>query len=147
MSQNIPCKVFTCSGCEGPIDTKKVRNDQRRYNIRRKARAGKPTKHRYEPAIRRELILKAALIAASRPGGWSKLTRQAIAKEAGCSDALVSHSLGNMPTVRRAIMRAAIRMEICEIIAQSVLAHDGYAVRKWLPAALKHKAISSLLDK
>lgn len=105
------------------------------------------TKHRYQPAIRRELILKAALIAAARPGGWSKLTRQGIAKEAGCSDALVSCYLGNMPKVRKAVMKAAIKAEIAEIIVQSIVACDGYAVKKWLPAALKHRAISSLLGK
>lgn len=105
------------------------------------------TKNRFQPAIRRELILKAALVTASRPGGWSKLTRQAIAREAGCSDALVSCYLGNMPKVRKAIMREAVRKEILEIIMQSIASHDGYAVKKWLPAALKHKAISSLLGK
>jgi hypothetical protein len=42
-------------------------------------------------------------------------------------------------------MKAAIKDEILEIIVQSVAAHDGYAVKKWLPAALKQRAIATLL--
>lgn len=97
---------------------------------------------RYQPSIRRDLILKAALIAASRPGGWSKLTRQAIAKKARCSEALVSRYLGDMPSARKAIMKEAIHQERVEIISQSIAAHDGYA----LPRKLKNKAIVHLLN-
>lgn len=100
---------------------------------------------RYKPAIRRELILKAAIEVARQPGGWGLLTRQLIAIQADCSEGLVSRYLGDMPDARKAIMKAAIKDEIVEIIVQSVVAHDGYAVKKWLPAALKQKAIASLL--
>jgi AcrR family transcriptional regulator len=96
---------------------------------------------RYSPAIRRELVLKAAVSAAGKPGGWARLTREAIAREADCSDGLVSRYLGDMPDVRKAVMRYAVRHEILEIIAQSVASHDGYAVKK----NLKHRAIASLL--
>lgn len=105
------------------------------------------TRARFTPAIRRDLILNAALTAASRPGGWSKLTRQAIAQEAGCSEALISRYLGNIPSARKAIMKAAIKKEIVEIIVQSIAAHDGYAIKRWLPATLKTRAINSLLGK
>jgi AcrR family transcriptional regulator len=94
-----------------------------------------------ETQIRRDIILRAAIAAAREPGGWPKLTRRNIAKRAGCSDALVSHRLGDMKTVRRVIMRVAIKDEIVEIIAQSVAAHDGYCI----PKALKQRAINSLL--
>jgi AcrR family transcriptional regulator len=100
---------------------------------------------RYSPDIRRELVLKAAVAVVSKPGGWARLTREAIAKEAECSDGLVSRYLGDMPAARKAIMRYAIKHEILEIIVQSVAAHDGYAVRKWLPSELKQRAIASLL--
>lgn len=100
---------------------------------------------RYAPAIRRELVLRAAIEAARKPGGWAKLTRQIIAEHAECSEGLVSRYLGDMPVARRHIMRVAIKDEILEIIIQSVAAHDGYAVKKWLPAALKQRAIASLL--
>lgn len=100
---------------------------------------------RHQPAVRRELILNAAIITASRPGGWSKLTRQAIAREAKCSEALVSRYLGDIPTARKTIMKAAIKREILEIIVQSIAAHDGYVIKRWLPATLKSRAIVSLL--
>lgn len=100
---------------------------------------------RYAPAIRRELVLKAAVAVASNPGGWARLTREAIAREADCSDGLVSRYLGDMPEARKAVMKYAIKEEILEIIVQSVAAHDGYAVKKWLPSALKQRAIASLL--
>lgn len=100
---------------------------------------------RFKPAIRRELILSAAVEVASTPGGWSLLTRQVIADAAGCSEGLVSRYLGDMQDARRAIMKAAVKGEIVEIIVQSIAAHDGYAVRKSLPSELKQKAIASLL--
>lgn len=105
------------------------------------------TRSRFEPEHRKELILKAAIITARRPGGWSTLTRQAIAKQADCSEGLVSRYLGPMWRVRRAIMRDAIKQEIVEIIVQSLVAQDGCANKSWLPQALKQKAISSLSGK
>lgn len=42
MSFNLPCPILRCCGCEKPIDTKRIRSPQRRYNIRCKVRAGKP---------------------------------------------------------------------------------------------------------
>jgi hypothetical protein len=100
---------------------------------------------RFKPAIRRELVLKAAIEAARKPGGWARLTRQIIAEHADCSEGLVSRYLGDMPDARKAIMRYAIKHEMTEIIAQSIVAHDGYAVKKWLPEALKQKSLLSLL--
>jgi hypothetical protein len=100
---------------------------------------------RYSPAVRRHLILNAAVEVARQPGAWAKLTRERIALEAQCSDGLVSRYLGDMPSARRAIMKVAVRDEILEIIVQSIAAHDGFAVVKWLPRTLKQRAIASLL--
>lgn len=100
------------------------------------------TSKRYKPSIRRELILSAAIAAARKPGGWSLLTRQVIAAAAGCSEGLVSRYLGDMPSARRAVMKVAVKEEIVEIIAQSVVAHDGYAVKN---KALMQRALASLL--
>lgn len=100
---------------------------------------------RYKPAIRRELILTAAVDVAREPGGWSRLTRQLIAAQANCSEGLVSRYLGDMPAARKAIMKQAIKDEIVEIVVQSIASHDGYAVKKWLPSALKQRAVASLL--
>jgi hypothetical protein len=100
---------------------------------------------RFAPSVRRESILKAAIEAARRPGGWSLITRQVIAAQAECSEGLVSRYLGDMKDARRHIMRAAIKEEIVEIIVQSLAAHDGYAMKKWLPTELRQRAIASLL--
>ena len=103
------------------------------------------TKQRFRPEIREELVLRAAIETARKPGGWSRLTRQRIAHTAGCSEGLVSRYLGNMDEVRHWIMKAAIREEILEIIVQSLVANDGYAVRKWLPKNLKQRSLLSIL--
>lgn len=100
---------------------------------------------RFKPTIRRELILAAAIQVASRKGGWASLTRERIANEAGVSDGLVSRYLGDMPAARKAIIKAAIKAENLEIIIQSIVAHDGFAVKKLLPTELKQRAIASLL--
>lgn len=102
--------------------------------------------NRYKPAIRRDLILSAAVEVARRPGGWGKLTRQAIAVEAGVSDGLVSRYLGDMSDARRAIMKEAYDKRISEIIFQSVTAHDGYAVKKSSSSKSIKQALRSLLQ-
>lgn len=79
------------------------------------------------PAVRRDLILNAAIIAARQPGGWIALTRSTIATYAGVSEGLVSRYLGSMDEARRVIMTEAVRQGIDDIIVQSRIAHDGYA--------------------
>jgi len=85
---------------------------------------------RYNPTIRQEMILKAAIAVANQPGGWLSLTRAAIAVEADCSDGLVSRYLGDMDNIRRRVMKAAIKDGNTDVIMQSVVAHDGYAPKK-----------------
>lgn len=94
---------------------------------------------------RSEQVLQAAIDVARKPGGWGLLTRQRIAQSAGCSEGLVSRYLGDMDEVRYWIMKEAVRQELLEIIVQSLVAADGYAVKKWLPAKLKRKALESIL--
>jgi hypothetical protein len=100
---------------------------------------------RLEPKERKGLVLQAAIDVSRQPGGWSRLTRERIALQAGVSDGLVSVYLGSMDAAKRMIMRAAIKGEIVEIIVQSLVAHDGYAVTNWLPKTLKQKALASVL--
>jgi hypothetical protein len=90
----------------------------------------------YAAPIRREMMLKAAIIVASRPGGWSTMTRAAIASQADCSDGLVSLYLGSMQKVRRRVMKAAIQSGLTDIIVQSVVAHDGFAPKSATLSAL-----------
>jgi AcrR family transcriptional regulator len=47
------------------------------------------TKKRLHPADRNNEILTAAIKVAGKPGGYSKLTRAAVAECAGCSEGLI----------------------------------------------------------
>jgi AcrR family transcriptional regulator len=97
---------------------------------------------RLRPDNRKEQILDAAVKVASRPGGWSKLTREAVAREAKCADALVSKYFGTMSTFRRTIMRAAIVQADLSVIAQGIAAGDKYAQK--VDADLKSRALATL---
>lgn len=99
--------------------------------------------NRYAPKVRKQLILVAALTVARRPGGFQNMTRAAIAKEAHCADGLVSKYLGSMDAVRRSILRAAVKYEYLDLIAQGIASGDRYALA--LDPILKHKAFSVLL--
>lgn len=97
---------------------------------------------RLQPADRKQEILNAAIKVAGRPGGWSKLTRDAVAKEAGCAEGLVSKYFGTMITFRRSIMRAAIGAENLAVVAQGLAAGDASA--KKADPELKARALSTL---
>lgn len=97
---------------------------------------------RLQPSDRKELIIEAALNVASRPGGWSTMTREAVAKAAEVSDALVSMHFGTMVQFRRSVMRAAVAREVLPVIAQGVVMGDKTALKA--DASLKSKAIESL---
>ena len=75
------------------------------------------TKKRLHPDDRKQQILTAAIKVAGRPGGWGKLTRDAVAKEAGCAEGLVSKYFGTMIAFRRSIMRAAIQARNLAVVA------------------------------
>ena len=109
------------------------------------------TKKRLLPDDRKLEILNAAIKVAGRPGGWSKLTRDAVAKEAGCADGLVSKYFGTMISFRRSIMRAAIRLaelgSIPPAIYDSVIAQGLAAGDKCAQKAdpeLKARALNTL---
>lgn len=97
---------------------------------------------RLKPDDRKGQIMDAALKVASLPGGWAKLTREAVAREAGCTDGLVSKYYGTMITFRRSIMRAAINQENLQVLAQGVAAGDPYA--KKADPALITRALQTL---
>ena len=99
-------------------------------------------KKRLLPDDRKQQILNAAIKVAGRPGGWAKLTRDAVAKEAGCAEGLPSKYFGTMITFRRAIMRAAIVAEELGVIAQGLAAGDKCA-QKAAPE-LKAAALNTL---
>ncbi len=100
------------------------------------------TKRRLLPDDRKLQILNAAIKVAGRPGGWSKLTRDAVAREAQCADGLVSKYFGTMLTFRRTIMRAAIVRADLSVIAQGIAAGDKYAQKA--DPELKARALNTL---
>jgi len=99
---------------------------------------------RLHPDNRKEQILNAAVKVAANPGGWSKLTREAVAREADCADALVSKYFGTMIAFKRTIMRAAIRDANLSVIAQGLATGDKYA-QKAAPH-LKTSALATLAN-
>lgn len=99
-------------------------------------------KKRLHPDDRKNQILTAAITIARKPGGWSRLTRSAVAIEAGCTDGLVSLYLGTMVNARRTIMRAAIANEELSIIAQGLATGDKCAHKA--DPLLKARALATL---
>jgi len=102
------------------------------------------TRKRLRPDDRKQQILTAAIKVASEPGGWAKLTRDAVAKEAGCVASLVSLHFGTMTNFRRSVMRAAIVAEELSVIAQGLAAGDNCAQK--VDESLKRKALSTLVS-
>ena len=100
------------------------------------------TKRRMPPNDRKYEILTAALAVAARPGGWSKLTRDAVAREAQCADGLVSKYFGTMTAMRRTIMRSAVLTENLPIVAQGLAHGDAHAQKA--DEGLKRKALETL---
>ena len=109
------------------------------------------TKKRLQPDDRKRQILTAAIRVAARPGGWAKLTRDAVAKEADCAEGLPSKYFGTMISFRRAIMREAIRLAVLgstpaaiyhSVIAQGLAGGDKCA-QKAAPE-LKAQALNTL---
>lgn len=101
------------------------------------------TKKRLLPDDRKQQILNAAIIVAAQPNGWAKLTREAVAREAGCADSLLSKYFGTMINFRRSIMREAIRLNDLSVIAQGLAAGDKCAQK--VHPDLKFRALNSLV--
>ena len=99
-------------------------------------------KKRLSPKVRRESILIAALDLA-KTHGYNRITRDAIAEHAGVSMGLVTRYFHTMQQLRRTLMRAAIKSEILEIVAQGLASNDVYAQNA--PDELKERAINSLM--
>jgi AcrR family transcriptional regulator len=86
-------------------------------------------------------ILAAAVKMAAREG-YQRITRETIAKAAGVSEALVTHYLGTMPELRRAVMREAVRTECLAVIAQGLTSRDKHAAKA--PPELQQKALRAV---
>jgi AcrR family transcriptional regulator len=97
---------------------------------------------RLEPKTREAQLILAAINLAKRIG-YAKLTRDAIALEAGVATGLVSYHLGAMPQIRSAVMRRAIKDQIVEIVAQGIAQGDDQA--KKAPPELRSRAAQFMI--
>jgi AcrR family transcriptional regulator len=85
-------------------------------------------KSRVEPSLRRDQLLNVAINVAIE-SGYNNLTRDAIAKQAGVSVGLISNYFGTIKQLKRAIMRAAVKRSIPEIVAQGLANKDVHALK------------------
>ena len=60
--------------------------------------------------------------------GYTRMTREQIATQAGCSTGIVSKYLGTMPAMRRTIMRAAVHGGVHAVIVQGLAVRDPHAL-------------------
>ena len=97
---------------------------------------------RLKPDDRKLQILRAALIVASKDGGLSTISRQAVAAEAGCAESLVSRYFGTMVEFKRTIMRAAVHNQILSVVAQGLAMGDKHAQKA--DPELKSRALATL---
>ncbi len=95
------------------------------------------SKNRVPAEMRKENILSVALLLA-KDIGYSKITRDGVAEKAGVSMGLVTKYFGTMIQLKKEVMRAAIKQEIPEIIAQGLANGDKRA--KKAPQQLKDQA-------
>jgi len=95
------------------------------------------------PHERRDAIMAVAVDLA-RVNGYNKITRDAIADQAGVSMGLVTRYFGTMNQLRRAIMRHAIDGGVVEIVAQGLAIGDEHA--KKASPELKQQASNFLIN-
>lgn len=99
------------------------------------------TKHRANPELRRDQILKTAVTIAGSVG-YNKITRELIANHLDISVGLINRYFGTMPNLKRDIMRSAIKNEILPVIAQGLANGDKHA--KKAPHELKIRAAATI---
>jgi len=107
------------------------------------SRTGPVTKSRANPTLRRDQILNVALTLAAKKG-YQNITRDGIAEKAGVSMGLVTRYFGTMNQLKIAVMRAAVKRGIAEIVAQGLANGDSHA--KKASAELKAKAATLLVN-
>lgn len=87
-------------------------------------------------------IFRAALRIARKPGGWSSMTREAIAARAGCAESLVSYYYSTMEELRGELMNEAMLRGHADLLAQGIT--SGYVVLNALSKPLQNKVIAHL---
>lgn len=85
----------------------------------------------------------AAAVEVARDHGYTRLTREQVAARIGVAPSLIPHYMGTMQSLRRKIMREAVRVECLPVIAQGLAARDPHALAA--PADLRSRALNSLM--
>lgn len=91
----------------------------------------------------KERILEAAIRCSDRKG-FMALTRREISEEAGCSEALVSHFLGDMENARTLILEYAYKHNYLDVIAQGLSIR--HPLLKNLSIDEKKAAVNSIIE-
>lgn len=99
------------------------------------------TRTRLTPNDRKPQLLEAA-VAVAVEHGLQATTRALIATRAGVAPGLITHYLGTMAELRRAVMRQAVKQEILPIIASGLAARDKQALKA--PPEVRARALASL---
>lgn len=92
---------------------------------------------------RKAQILSAALDLCENVS-FARVTREQIAEKAGCPPTLITYHFGTMPSLRRDIMREAVRVECLPVIAQGLALRDAHALKA--PEELRQRALQSLVN-
>ena len=124
--------IMGCNFSEFITELKAETNDTTTHTV---------SKSRVNPELRKEQLLRVALNVA-RDKGCHKMTRDHIAEAAGVSVGLVSKYFGTMTKLKRAIMRAAVKQEVLEIVAEGLATGDPHARKA--SQELKNKAIATI---
>lgn len=96
-----------------------------------------------KPRAERADELLAAALTLAESDGYQNISRKQIADAVGVCEALVTHRLGTMPNVRRAIIRRAIVAGNLTVLAQGLAARDPHAQKA--PADLQRLAAATLV--
>lgn len=96
---------------------------------------------RLHPDDRRASILTAAIEWADT-NGFTKLTRDAVAKAAGVSPALVTFYFWHVTELKRVVMEEAVNREVLSIILTGIALGDPIAMAA--PNELKQRAFDSI---
>lgn len=87
--------------------------------------------------------LTAALDIATREG-YSAMTRDGVAKQAGVAAGMVNHVWGSMDALRDAVMHAAVRRRVLPIIAHGLV--TKHPAMDAADEMLKREALDSILQ-
>ncbi len=98
------------------------------------------TKKRFKPEIRKESIIAAALDLAEDTH-YREVTRDQIGRRIGVTGTAVMYHFGTMQQLRREVMRAAVKQERLQVIAQGLTCNDVHADRA--SEALQLRAVAA----